>query len=278
MAKTNIRTDVFKMLANTFPELCDVLEREGQLRQSNIRPYEMYAIYRLLKRDLLSMGIVLFLGFSHGDYYPISSIAEVLKVSDAKIAKTLQKLKAEGLVYSKQLGLPLDFYAIDREWLLSAIKDFKLKKIARSISENETNLHYLYEALRLHSTVRRVSESLFKTGHYAQAIFEAFKCIEVMVREKSGITDRDGQALMAHVLNESEPILRLNPLHTTSEKNEQIGFKFIFMGCMTGVRNPKAHDIVKQRDPYRTLEYLSLASLLAKRVNDSTPTPRTIKE
>jgi len=274
VTKTGTRKNVFKMLANTYPKLCDVLEEEGKLRQANIGPYEMYAIYRLLKRNLLSLGVVLFLGFSHGDYYPISSIADVLKVPDTKIAKMLNKLKAEGLVYSKQLGLPLDFYALDRDLLWSAIKDFKLRKFARSRPEIETNLHFLYETLRLHPTIRRVSESLFKTGHYAQAIFEAFKCIEVMVREKSGITDKDGQTLMAHVFNESQPILRLNLLHTTSERDEQVGFKFIFMGCMTGVRNPKAHDIVRQRDPYRTLEYLSLASLLAKRVDEATPAPR----
>jgi uncharacterized protein (TIGR02391 family) len=130
----------------------------------------------------------------------------------------------------------------------------------------------LYDSLRLHPRIRKVSESLFRTRHYAQAIFEAFKCIEVMVKEKSGIDNQDGQTLMAHVFDETRPTLRINPLQTTSEKDEQIGFKFIFMGAMTGIRNPKAHDIIEQRDPYRTLEYLQLVSLLAKRVDEATRT------
>ena len=35
-----------------------------------------------------------------------------------------------------------------------------------------------------------------------------------------------------------------------------------------GIRNPKAHAEVQQKDPYRTLEYISLASLLAKRLEE----------
>jgi uncharacterized protein (TIGR02391 family) len=128
----------------------------------------------------------------------------------------------------------------------------------------------LFASLGLHQRIEEVSESLFRTGHYAQAIFEAFKCIEVMVKEKSGICNQDGQTLMARVFDEARPILRINPLQKTSDRNEQIGFKFIFMGAMTGIRNPKAHDIVEQKDPQRTLEYLQLASLLAKRVDEAT--------
>jgi len=38
---------------------------------------------------------------------------------------------------------------------------------------------------------------------------------------------------------------------------------------MIGIRNPKAHDNIIQTDPYKTLEYLSFASLLAKKVEES---------
>jgi len=53
---------------------------------------------------------------------------------------------------------------------------------------------------------------------------------------------------------------------TQSDKDEQEGFKFLFMGAMVGIRNPKAHDNVVQIDPYRTLEYLSFASLLMRKI------------
>ena len=59
-------------------------------------------------------------------------------------------------------------------------------------------------------------------------------------------------------------VIRLNPLNTQYDRDEQEGFKFLFMGSMQGIRNPKAHDNVVQDDPHKTLEYLGLASLLMK--------------
>ena len=46
------------------------------------------------------------------------------------------------------------------------------------------------------------------------------------------------------------------------------GFKFLFKGATIGIRNPKAHDNVIQTDPYKTLEYLGLASLLMRRIEE----------
>jgi len=270
MTKSSKQKDVSVILANKFPELFKILKEEGKLRKFGIREFEIYAIYNLLNKNLLSTALVLFLGFSHGDSYPVSSIADVFKDSDEKqIIKVLQNLKDKGLVYVEKFGVKWDFYALDKHFLLLAIKNFKLKRLEQT-KFNKEMADSLYDNLRLHPRIRKVSESLFKDGHYAQAILEAFKCVGVMVKEKSGVGDLDGQTLMAHVFSETQPVLKLNQLRTTSEKDEQIGFKFIFMGSMTGVRNPKAHDIIEQKDPYRTLEYLSLASLLAKRVDEAT--------
>lgn len=41
------------------------------------------------------------------------------------------------------------------------------------------------------------------------------------------------------------------------------------MGAVTGIRNLKGHDIIFQKDPIKTLEYLTLSSLLAKKVDES---------
>jgi uncharacterized protein (TIGR02391 family) len=122
----------------------------------------------------------------------------------------------------------------------------------------------LFDGLKIHPKVKKVSESLFKGGHYSQAIFEAFKLINLEVKRKSKITNKDGTNLMYRVFDENNPILKLNPLKSLSDKDEQYGFKFIFAGSMLGIRNPKAHEIVKLKDPYKALEYLSLASLLLK--------------
>jgi uncharacterized protein (TIGR02391 family) len=119
-----------------------------------------------------------------------------------------------------------------------------------------------FDKLHLHPRIKKHSEKLFKNKHYAQAIFEAFKSIENFVRDKSHKKRLYGANLMFQVFDETKPILKLN-------KEEQKGFKFLFAGSMMGIRDPKAHKNIIQKDPYKTLEYLSLASLLMKKVEES---------
>jgi uncharacterized protein (TIGR02391 family) len=137
----------------------------------------------------------------------------------------------------------------------------------------------LFDAMKFHPRIIQVSESLFKTGNYASAIFEASKAVHNYVRDKTGLpSDLDGVNLMERVFNENKPILQLNELLDQSDKNEQKGFKLMFMGSQMGIRNPKAHENVKQEDPNRTLEYLSMASLLMKRIDESKLVKLNIKE
>jgi uncharacterized protein (TIGR02391 family) len=107
---------------------------------------------------------------------------------------------------------------------------------------------------------------LFESKHYAQAIFEAFKAVECYVKEKTGQT-LSGKDLMAKVFREDAPIIKLNDLSDQIDRDEQEGFKFLFMGAMVGIRNPKAHSMIDQQDPYLTLEYLAFASMLLKRID-----------
>ena len=52
-------------------------------------------------------------------------------------------------------------------------------------------------------------------------------------------------------------------------RDEQEGFRFIFMGVIQGIRNPKGHEMVAQDDPRRALEYLAPASVLFRRLDDA---------
>lgn len=128
----------------------------------------------------------------------------------------------------------------------------------------------LFEQLQLHPLIKEVSGGLYRDGHYAQAILEAFKAINNLVKRKAGRPDLDGRDLMAKALRKEAPILKLAPLATQSDMDEQEGFMLLFMGAMVGIRNPKAHEIVSQANPNRALEYLAFASLLCHRVDEST--------
>jgi len=120
----------------------------------------------------------------------------------------------------------------------------------------------------IHPLIREASGALYEDGHYTSAIFEAFKAVEARVRDLTRIDD-SGRSLMAAAFGGDGPPLPLNQMNTRSDQDEQEGFKLIFMGAQQGIRNPKAHDVVVQEDADRALDYLALASLLMRRIDDS---------
>lgn len=124
----------------------------------------------------------------------------------------------------------------------------------------------------LHPKVLEVCLELFQNGHYAQAIFESIKALNNYVKIKANITDKDLSKAMAKAFDEKNPIIKLNNLGNQSDKDEQEGFKLLFMGAMTGIRNPKAHENIVQHDKNRTLEYLAFISLLFQRAEEGTVT------
>jgi uncharacterized protein (TIGR02391 family) len=123
---------------------------------------------------------------------------------------------------------------------------------------------------RLHPRIQEASAQLYLDGHQGSAILEAFKAINSRVKQLAGPggQGKDGKSLMGHVFNVNAPVLRLNPGHSTSDRDEQEGFALIFMGAMLGIRNPKAHDLMTPIDPDRAFEYLAFASLLMRRLDD----------
>lgn len=125
----------------------------------------------------------------------------------------------------------------------------------------------LFDTMQLHPRITRVSKSLFKSGHYTEAIFAAFKAVNNFIKRKTGL-QIDGKDLMAKAFIEDKPIIKLNKLSNKSEMDEQEGFRFLYMGAMVGIRNPKAHDDIRQLDPYKALEYLAFASLLMRRATE----------
>ncbi len=120
----------------------------------------------------------------------------------------------------------------------------------------------------LHPAILKAAGSLFATRHYSDAILAAFRAIEIRVREVSHL-DGSGKDLMARAFGGDHPPIRIAAGQDRTSKDEQEGFRFLFMGAMSGIRNPKAHDNVQQTDPQRTLEYLAFASLLMRRLDDA---------
>jgi len=123
------------------------------------------------------------------------------------------------------------------------------------------------DVARLHPAVVRSAYRLFLDQHYSQAIFEAYKAVEIRVAAQSAI-DESGRPLMAAALADDGPI-QLAHESGQSADDEQEGFKLLFMGASQGIRNPKAHTFTRQPSAQRTVEYLSLASLMFRRLDDA---------
>ena len=122
--------------------------------------------------------------------------------------------------------------------------------------------------LELHPEIDRAVGKLFKDGHYANAVEDACKVLDGLVKIRSGKHDLSGTELMQFVFSPKNPVLKFSALDTQSDQSEQQGMMFLFAGAMLAIRNPRAHQIVKD-DPERALEYIGLLSLLAKSLDDT---------
>ena len=205
---------------------------------------------------------------SGSDALNVSLVIEYAKLINSAIGNT-------GL--NKELLGELLFLKAELQTIPSKSKDdplAQLKWLCNSISQLKMIFERLLPTeikpeLELHPRVLSASEKLFRDGHFSQAVFEAFKALEEYVRKTSGRNEY-GEYLMSKVFNEESPILKIKYSHPGTDKDEQEGLKFIFMGSIVGMKNPRSHHIITQQDRAQTLQYLALASLLFITVDDAT--------
>ena len=157
--------------------------------------------------------------------------------------------------------------------ILSIIKTYETLGFGEEVAYQANNTIQvespidLFDKMQFHPRVIEASKSCFVSGHYREAILNSFISLIDHVKEKT-VSEDDGKSLMAHAFDEKSPLIKLNNLKNKTERDEQEGFKFLFMGATVGIRNPKAHTLIPQSDPRETLEYLALASLLMRRVEE----------
>jgi uncharacterized protein (TIGR02391 family) len=120
-----------------------------------------------------------------------------------------------------------------------------------------------FAARNFHEIIVARSRRSFTAGEYQDAVLKAFRSVNNRVKNlaSSGL---DGQKLMSRVFQEDGPALTLSDRSTESQKNEHEGTRFLMMGAMTGMRNPRAHEDHWPRDTEEAyvLDSLSFASLL----------------
>jgi uncharacterized protein (TIGR02391 family) len=143
---------------------------------------------------------------------------------------------------------------------------FQFEGVYQSPEITVTDQDHPFDSRNFHESIHLACLKLFDDGHFQECVFKAFKQVEIQVKRKSGVASGQGFDLMMSVFNEKNPKLRFNALVTESEKNEQLGFRHMFAGVFSGVRNPRGHDDVPDTLD-QCLEHLSLASYLMRQLD-----------
>lgn len=124
----------------------------------------------------------------------------------------------------------------------------------------------------LHPYIAKGCSQLFIDGHYTQAVEESAKAVFQYLREITGLRI-DGSALAQTAFSVKAPVLAFSDLADETKKNEQIGFMEMLSAFAKGVRNPLAHTHGKLEEAHKAFEYLTLASLFCRRIDDASPKP-----
>jgi len=119
---------------------------------------------------------------------------------------------------------------------------------------------------QLHPYIAKGCTKLFADEHYAQAVKAVFQYL----REASELT-LDGAALAQQAFSLKAPILAFSDLSDDTKKNEQLGFMEMLAAYAKGVRNPLTHTHGKLEEAQKAFEYLCMASLFCRRIDDASP-------
>lgn len=152
---------------------------------------------------------------------------------------------------------------------------FRQCKAARTLDEAEKRAETIqakFQGRRLHPEVLKYCRAELLLDNYFHAVFEATKGLAQRIRDKSGV-DADGAVLVDRVFSIERPVLAINTLQTETERTEHKGFASLLKGCFAAVRNPLAHEpkILWQGED-DAADYLSLISLLHRKLDDCVPT------
>ena len=134
----------------------------------------------------------------------------------------------------------------------------------------------LFERYDFHPKVKEVAFKQFEDGYFKEAIQNALVEVINQVKIKTGHPkdnnrDLDGDDLMNKTFGcdgGGVPKIKFNSLADGLDRAEQRGLMFLFKGVV-GIRDRKAHLNFIQNDPLKTIEYLSLASLLMRLLDES---------
>lgn len=222
--------------------------------------------------DLKAVSQASFGGYSVEPSY----IAEEVHAVEDKI-KSWKAVTGEILVQEIG-GSDPNVYTFDSHWR-APIRDYSFKtRLTKRLQRARTDLRVLLDVAKeregkeerlddvwalVHPFITTIAKDRMESGFYADAIENACKAINNRIREmvqaKTGEVF-DGAKLMQKAFSADNPIIKLDKGTSQSDHDTQLGYMQIFSGVMTGIRNPKAHEIenITREDALRKLIMLSI--------------------
>lgn len=82
----------------------------------------------------------------------------------------------------------------------------------------------------------------YEKGDFTESLRDAMFLVNEIIREKSGLLDKDGTKLMEASFLGKNAALLINKNETTTEKDIQEGIGYAFKGLSLSVRNPISHE------------------------------------
>lgn len=150
---------------------------------------------------------------------------------------------------------------VKKSYLKGVVKSLKNEILINGIKKDERDdiINHLHELI-IKSSLKK-----YQDGHYSDAVESAIKEINERLKtlyKKHKNEEKDGSDLFALVFNsdETKTLLKVADMTTISGKDEQDGYKFMFMGVWKGIRNPKAHanTFLSKEQAYKRLIFTSM--------------------
>jgi uncharacterized protein (TIGR02391 family) len=138
------------------------------------------------------------------------------------------------------------------------------KRLAESQDTSAYKRAGLFPKQFLHPVIAQKVWSAFIRGEYDTAVFQAFKQVEVSVRQVGSFNAADiGVSLMRRAFNPDNGPLR----DQTALPAERQALSDLFAGAIGSYKNPHSHRNVAVNDPDEAAEMIILASHLLKIVD-----------
>lgn len=241
--------------------------------------------YKLSQSEQLKYLIYDYLSFNHLDSFRHEIIKNIYDeydlVKPSNFSRELNKLlkgRIPVIIKKSDHFVFHPFYRKELEQEFSI--DLTPTEEKRSKHQRRKENVMLINKYELHPKIKEVAYSQFQDGYYKEAIQNAFVEVinQVKIKAKNPTKEINGRAieldgddLMNRVFGcdgANVPVIKFNSLNNSLERAEQRGLMNLYKGIV-GIRDLKAHLNFVQNDPHKTIEYLSLASLLMRLLDEN---------